>query len=473
MLFNSIEFILFLPLVFIFYWLINSKNIQLQNTLILVSSYVFYGWWDWRFLILIAFSTSIDFFCGLKIQKSNSPKVYLWVSIITNLGLLSYFKYANFFINSFIGSFSMMGVPFNEFSLSIILPIGISFYTFQTMSYAIDVYNKKIEATSDFISFAAFVSFFPQLVAGPIERASQLLPQFKTKRTFDLLKVYDGLKQILWGLLKKIVIADNCAEYVNIVFENSNSLSGSTLLLGLFFFSIQIYCDFSGYSDMAIGVAKLFGFDLMQNFSYPYFSRNISEFWKRWHISLSTWFKDYVYIPLGGNKVSQLKTYRNIALVFLISGLWHGANWTFVVWGAIHAVLLIGFSFINRNSKRKTDTPIEAKNMISIFTTFSIVNLSWVFFRSETLDQALNYLYRIFTTTLWVRPELPNAYIRTFGLVLLFILMEWVGKKDKYSIEKTFKNQPRFVRWTMYAVLILMIGLYMKTEETPFIYFQF
>ncbi len=471
MLFNSIEFILFLPIVFIAYWLITTKNIQLQNIFILLSSYVFYGWWDWHFLILIALSTCIDFFCGLKVQRSKAPKFFLWVSILTNLGLLSYFKYANFFIDSFISSFSFIGVPFNEFSLSIVLPIGISFYTFQTLSYAIDVYNKKIEATHDFISFAAFVSFFPQLVAGPIERAAHLLPQFKTKRTFNLARIYDGLKQILWGLLKKIVIADNCAEYVNIVFENSNSMSSSTLLLGLFFFSIQIYCDFSGYSDIAIGVARLFGFDLMQNFSYPYFSRNINEFWKRWHISLSTWFKDYIYIPLGGNKVSRFKTYRNIALVFLISGLWHGANWTFVTWGAIHAILLIGFSLMNNN--RKILSHIQSKDFISIIITFSTVSLSWVFFRAETLYQAFNYLYRIFTTSIWKSPELPNAYIRTLGLVLLFIFMEWIGKGNKYTIEKTFNNQSRSIRWTMYAAIILIIGLYMKTEETPFIYFQF
>lgn len=467
MLFNSLEFILFLFIVFISYWFITTKNSRLQNILILIASYVFYGWWDWRFLILIAFSTSIDFICGLKIQKSDTPKIYLWISILTNLGLLCYFKYANFFITSFIDSFSFLGVSLNEFSLSIILPVGISFYTFQTMSYSIDVYKKKIVATEDLISFAAFVSFFPQLVAGPIERASHLLPQFKKERTFNRAQIYDGLKQMLWGILKKVVIADNCAQYVNIIFENADSMSSSTLLLGLFFFSIQIYCDFSGYSDIAIGVARLLGFNLMQNFSYPYFSRNISEFWKRWHISLSSWFKDYVYIPLGGNKGSRLKTYRNIALVFLISGLWHGANWTFIVWGGIHAVLLICFSVFNHNST------IRISHFFSIISTFSLVCLSWVFFRAEALPQALNYLSRIFTTSLWVSPELPHSYIRTLGLVILFISMEWLSKETHYTLEKLFSNQPRLIRWMLYSVVLLIIGLYMKTEETPFIYFQF
>jgi D-alanyl-lipoteichoic acid acyltransferase DltB (MBOAT superfamily) len=305
MLFNSLDFAIFLPVVFLLYWFVFQKKIKAQNALVALASYVFYGWWDWRFLSLIIFSSVIDYFIGLQlenIKKDRYRSLLLWTSIFVNLGLLGFFKYFNFFIDNFLDAFSFFGYQIPNTSLNIILPVGISFYTFQTLSYTIDVYRKQLKPTKDFVAFTAFVSFFPQLVAGPIERASNLLPQFYKKRKFDYSIAVDGMRQILWGLFKKIVIADNCAKYANEIFNNSGNYSGTTLLLGALFFTFQIYGDFSGYSDIAIGTSRLFGFKLMKNFAFPYFSRDIAEFWRRWHISLSSWFRDYLYIPLGGSR---------------------------------------------------------------------------------------------------------------------------------------------------------------------------
>ncbi len=332
MLFNSIDFAIFLPIVFILYWSIN--DLKYQNLLIVLASYVFYAWWDWRFLILIVFSTIVDYSVGRKLKNAENQikrKILLWTSISINLGFLCYFKYYNFFLDNFISAFTLLGVRLESSSLNIILPVGISFYTFQTLSYTIDVDKRKLDPTKDFVAFSAFVCFFPQLVAGPIERATNLLPQFFQRRSFNYSNSVDGLRQLLWGLFKKMVIADSCAEYVNIIYGAEDLYPGSSLLLGSALFSVQIYCDFSGYSDIAIGSARLLGFDLMKNFAFPYFSRDIPEFWRRWHISLSTWFRDYVYIPLGGSRVGQFKQFRNIFVIFLLSGLWHGANWTFVI----------------------------------------------------------------------------------------------------------------------------------------------
>ena len=326
MLFNSLDFAIFLPIVFVLYWFVSNRNLQLQNSLIIAASLLFYGWWDWRFLSLILFSTLVDFNIGKRLkleQNKGRRKVLLWTSIVVNLGLLVFFKYYNFFVDNFIAAFSLFGQPIQGNTLNIILPVGISFYTFQTLSYTIDVYRKNLEPTQDIVAFTAFVCFFPQLVAGPIERATNLLPQFYKKRTFEYEKAVDGMRQILWGLFKKVVIADNCAEYANLIFNNYQDYSGSTLLLGAIFFTFQIYGDFSGYSDIAIGTSRLFGFNLMQNFATPYFSRDIAEFWRRWHISLSTWFRDYLYIPLGGSKGGTWMKVRNTFIIFLISGFWH------------------------------------------------------------------------------------------------------------------------------------------------------
>lgn len=352
MLFNSLDFAIFLPIVFILYWFVFQKDLKRQNLLIAITSYVFYGWWDWRFLGLIFFSTIVDYLVGNMLGKTTSPdrrKVLLWISILVNLGFLGFFKYYNFFLDNFKSAFSIAGYELNANSLNIILPVGISFYTFQTLSYTIDIYKKRLEPAKDFISFTAFVSFFPQLVAGPIERATNLLPQFYQKRKFEYVQAVMGMRQILWGLFKKMVIADNCSIYANHIFENSADLSGSTLLLGAVFFTFQIYGDFSGYSDIAIGTAKLFGFNLMQNFAFPYFSRDIAEFWRRWHISLSTWFRDYLYIPLGGSQGSIWMKVRNTFVIFIVSGFWHGANWTFIVWGALNAIYFLPLLLAKKN----------------------------------------------------------------------------------------------------------------------------
>ena len=377
MLFNSLDFAIFLPIFFILYWYVTNRNLQLQNFLIVVASYIFYGWWDWRFLFLIFFSSITDYIIGKCLQiteKEKYRKTLLWISIVTNIGFLGFFKYYNFFVDSFVTAFSFFGKSISVNSLDIILPVGISFYTFQTLSYTIDVYKRKLEPAKDIISFLAFVSFFPQLVAGPIERATNLLPQFYKKRVFEYDKAVDGMRQMLWGLFKKVVIADNCAEYANAIFNNYTDFSGSTLVLGAIFFTFQIYCDFSGYSDMAIGMSRLFGFNLMKNFAFPYFSRDIAEFWRRWHISLSTWFRDYLYIPLGGSKGSLLTIVRNTFIIFLVSGFWHGANWTFIIWGFLNALYFLPLLLVKRN-RRNLDIVAEnrvlptIKELLSMLTT--------------------------------------------------------------------------------------------------------
>ena len=355
MLFNSFEFLLFLPIVFILYWFV-FKNLQKQNILILIASYIFYSWWDWRFLLLILLSTLVDFTLGLQLKKTDHQqkrKYLLWGSLIFNLGLLGFFKYYNFFIDNWIDAWATLGFNMHLNSMNIILPVGISFYTFQSLSYTIDIYKNKLEPTKDIIAFASFVSFFPQLVAGPIERATNLIPQFYKNRVINYELFVSGIKLILWGLFKKIVIADNCAIYVNEIYDTYQDQSSITLILGVIYFSFQIYGDFSGYSDIAIGTSRLFGFNLMKNFNYPYFSKNIAEFWRRWHISLSTWFRDYVYFPLGGSRGNNLQKARNIFIIFLVSGFWHGANWTFVTWGGLHALFFLPLLLINKNRKKK------------------------------------------------------------------------------------------------------------------------
>ena len=406
MLFNSLDFAIFLPIVFLLYWFVAQKNLKLQNALIVVASYVFYGWWDWRFLSLIIFSTVVDYLVGQKLrveEKQSKRKVLLWTSILVNLGFLGFFKYYNFFLENFVDAFSLFGMQINANSLNIILPVGISFYTFQTLSYTIDVYKKKLEPTKDFIAFSAFVCFFPQLVAGPIERATNLLPQFYKKRTFEYHKAVDGMRQILWGLFKKVVIADNCAEFANQIFNNSADMNGSTLVLGALFFTFQIYGDFSGYSDIAIGTSRLFGFDLKQNFATPYFSRDIAEFWRRWHISLSTWFRDYLYIPLGGSRGGTWMKVRNTFAIFLVSGFWHGANWTFIIWGALNAIYFLPLLLTN-NNRKNLGVVAEGKllpsfrELFAMLTTFILTVFAWIFFRAEDLNHAFSYICLLYTS---------------------------------------------------------------------------
>jgi len=482
MLFNSIEFAIFLPIIFILYWFVANKNIKLQNFLIVAASYLFYGWWDWRFLSLIFFSTVIDFLIGKGLEKNEKPltrKYLLWISILINIGFLGFFKYYNFFIDNFMYAFSTLGIELNYQSLKIILPVGISFYTFQTLSYTIDVYKRKLKPTSEFITFAAFVSFFPQLVAGPIERASNLLPQFKKNRKFDYNQATDGMRQILWGFFKKIVIADNCAEYANLIFNNSADYGGSTLVLGAIFFAFQIYGDFSGYSDIAIGTAKLFGFNLMQNFAFPYFSRDIAEFWRRWHISLSTWFRDYLYIPLGGSRGTNYHKIRNVFIIFLVSGFWHGSNWTFIFWGGLNAIYFIPIMLMNKNRTNLNTIAHNkllpnANEFISMLFTFSLTVFAWIFFRSENLNHAFNYIGTILSNTLFAIPELKleSKLIITFLLLIFFIIIEWIGRESKYAIENFMNKWKIHYRYIFYYIILITI-IFFTGKSEDFIYFQF
>jgi alginate O-acetyltransferase complex protein AlgI len=478
MLFNSIDFAIFLPIVFFLYWFVAKNNLKLQNFLIVSASYLFYGWWDWRFLSLILFSTIVDYAVGRGLSREENiskRKVLLWTSIIINLGFLGFLKYYNFFLDNFITAFSFFGAEIKVNSLNVILPVGISFYTFQTLSYSIDVYKRKLEPTNDFIAFSAFVSFFPQLVAGPIERASHLLPQFYKKRTFEYSKAIDGMRQILWGLFKKIVIADNCAEYANLIFNNSDQYSGSTLVLGALFFTFQIYCDFSGYSDIAIGTSRLFGFDLMQNFNFPYFSRDIAEFWRRWHISLSTWFRDYLYVPLGGSRGGTLKKIRNTFIIFIVSGFWHGANWTFIVWGTLNAVYFLPLLLTNSNrnhldivSKGKLIPTLQ--EVFKIIFTFSLTCFAWIFFRAENIWHALSYISKIFSSELFTTPEIFP--IKIILLIIIFILMEWIGRENEYALSKLALRWKRPYRIAMYYAIIIAI-FFLGGNKQKFIYFDF
>ncbi len=482
MLFNSIDFAIFLPIVFIFYWFVSNKNLRLQNILIVVASCIFYGWWDWRFLILILFSTLVDYFVGIGLLHENNEsrrKTLLWTSIVVNLGLLGFFKYYNFFQENFVTAFTFFGGEIKPNSLNIILPVGISFYTFQTMSYSIDAYRRKLVPTKNFIEFAAYVTFFPQLVAGPIERATHLLPQFAQKRTFDYFKAVDGLRQILWGLFKKIVIADNCAKYANLIFNNSDDLSGSTLVLGALFFTFQIYGDFSGYSDIAIGTSRLFGFNLMQNFNYPYFARDIAEFWRRWHISLTTWLKDYLYIPLGGSRVGTSMKIRNTFIIFILSGFWHGANWTFIVYGLLNAIYFLPLLLtgINRNNLGIVALGKKfpsLREFTAMTITFWLVILTRIFFRAENMTHAISILSEILSPSLFTIPEFNGKLgaLTTILLVTIFMWLEWNGREHPYAIAKLGLTWKRPLRHAMYYALIISL-FWLGGEQQQFVYFQF
>ncbi len=482
MIFNSIDFAIFLPIVFILYWFVTNKNLRLQNLLIVASSYLFYGWWDWRFLSLIIFSTIVDYSVGIGLlnqENQTKRKVLLWTSIFVNLGFLGFFKYYNFFLDNFITAFSFLGTEIKANTLNIILPVGISFYTFQTLSYTIDVYKRKLEPTKDIIAFSAFVSFFPQLVAGPIERATHLLPQFYKKRTFESSKAVDGMRQILWGLFKKIVIADNCAEYANHIFNNSADMNGSTLALGAVFFTFQIYGDFSGYSDIAIGTSRLFGFDLMQNFNFPYFSRDIAEFWRRWHISLSTWFRDYLYIPLGGSHGGTWMKVRNTFVIFIVSGFWHGANWTFIVWGTLNAIYFLPLLLTNKN-RINMETVAHGKLLPSIkefafmLLTFGLTVFAWIFFRANDIGHALSYISEILSLSLFSIPYYVGIgyAIPTIVLIIVFISIEWIGREEAHAIGNFDLKCKRPYRWLFYYLLIFSIIKWGGNQQ-EFIYFQF
>lgn len=476
MLFNSIDFIIYLPTVFILYWFALKKNLKLQNILIVISSYVFYGWWDYRFLSLIIFSTIVDYTVGLAISKQENigkRKALLIVSLTLNLGLLGFFKYYNFFIESFTDAFTLLGADIKPSTLNIILPVGISFYTFQTLSYTIDIYKRKLVPETNYINFSAFVCFFPQLVAGPIERATHLLPQFKVKKELKQENISEGLKLITWGLFKKVVVADRLAEYVTILYDDPGQYYGLNVILGTIFFSFQIYYDFSAYSEIAIGTSKLLGFNLSTNFNRPYSAKSLKEFWSKWHISLTNWFKDYLYIPLGGNRTSKRRFYFNISLVFLLSGIWHGANWTFIIWGLLHATLWLIEHFVQNQKKSINTGQInEQKPVNSVFYKvfiFCLVNLTWIFFRSNTVADSLvilKNLLQINTPFEWVFSRFELAF--SIVLILFVQYIEFLkGKKNRLNTSSVL------IKNLYYYFLILMILFFGVYNNTEFIYFKF
>lgn len=479
MLFNSIEFAIFLPLVFLLYWFVFNRNLKLQNLFVVVASYVFYGWWDWRFLFLIAFTSLCSWGSGLLIERYKDnltkAKTISALNIVLNLLILGVFKYYDFFSKEFA---ELFGLSYDGLLLNIILPVGVSFYTFQALSYSIDVYRGKLKPTRDIVQFFAFVSFFPQLVAGPIERATNLLPQFEKSRQFDYDTAVDGLRQILWGLFKKMVVADNCAIYVDQVFSTYTNQSGSTLLLAAVLFTFQIYGDFSGYSDIAIGTAKLFGIRLMRNFNVPYFSRDIAEFWRRWHISLTTWFRDYVYIPLGGSRVSKAKVIRNTFVIFLVSGFWHGANWTFIVWGAYHALLFLPLILLGKNRKH-TDAVASGRMLPTLketgqmVLTFCLAVVGWIIFRAESIMQAWQYMCGLFNRSLFTIPWLDNRhyYVPVVMGIVVLLMVEWLQRKKDHAFDLS-DIKSHVLKFSIYFVMVAVLFWFGGHAEN-FIYFQF
>ncbi len=485
MLFNSLEFAFFLPIVFSLFWFLPKNRVTARNCLLLIASYFFYAWWDWRFLTLIFLSSLVDFIVGRRLvatTKNSVRKWWLFLSLFVNLGFLMAFKYYGFFVQSFVDAFSFFGYNFAPERLNIVLPVGISFYTFQTLSYTLDIYRGRIGPTKKVIDFFAYVSFFPQLVAGPIERASHLLPQFRKIKSFNFSWAMSGFRLILWGLFKKVVVADNCAMVVNQIFSQYQEYSGSTLLLGCVLFGFQIYGDFSGYSDIAVGTGRLFGFDLMQNFRIPYFSRNIAEFWRRWHISLTTWFRDYLYIPLGGSRGNRFRTLANVFIVFVVSGLWHGANWTFIAWGFVNAMMFVPLLLLNRN-RVYVDTPLSGKyfpsfqNLFKISVTFFLVNLSWIFFRSETITDAINYLGAIFDPSIFTIPYVFGIGLTHIGLICVVIMLlvyaEWLGKEEQQPIDSLVTRKDGLIYNIGFCTILITSVFFFGGQQQEFIYFQF
>ncbi len=470
--FVSLSFLLFLPLTFIAYWLLKNYW-RWQNMIILIASYIFYGWWDCRFLLLILVTSFSSYWSGLYIENSRQPHQRKWMAganIVLNLLILCFFKYFNFFAESLQNMADIFGWKLDMPTLQLILPVGISFYTFQSLSYTIDVYRRKIVATRDIVGFFAYISFFPQLVAGPIERATNLLPQMLTPRCFKYEEAVDGLRQILWGFFKKIVVADNCAIAVNMIWDSWQEQGAFALMLGMLLFSFQIYGDFSGYSDIAIGTAKLFGIRLSENFRLPYFSRTIQEFWRRWHISLMTWFRDYVYIPLGGSKKGRWVTLRNTFIVFFLSGLWHGANWTFVMWGVYNFALLVPAILSNRRIAKSANPPM-GKDILPISITFVLVTIGWVMFRAPQVDDAFFYLMHFMNAV--VRLQFGSIAMGKMAVVwcIVLILVEWLHR-DKHHALQLDESIPRYARWIIYYFVLFCI-FFFRGEEQMFIYFQF
>ncbi len=479
MLFNTFDYFIFLTTVFALYWFVFNKSLKWQNILVLIASYFFYGWWNWKFLGLLGLSTLLDYCYGFFVASPNKSKakLFLWLSILNNLGILAVFKYYNFFITEFEAAIGMFGIHFTPWLLKIALPVGISFYTFHGMSYVFDIYRGKLKPIRNFVEYSLFVAFFPLLVAGPIERANHLLPQIQTRRFFNYQQAVEGCRLILWGMFKKIVIADSLATVVNQMYEAPSEYNGLSLLFGMLAFSFQIYGDFSGYSDIAMGSAKLLGFELLSNFRFPYFSRDIAEFWRRWHISLSSWFKDYVYIPLGGSKEGKFKAFRNTIIIFLLSGFWHGASWNFIVWGGIHACGFLPLLFLDRNRKNVSDTVAQqslfpsAKEWGQMLLTFTFVTIAWVFFRAHTLTDAINYL-KLMTQGLLTENLFQNIADskgkRIFLYIIPIVLGDWYFRRNERQL-KQFRY--KYLFYFMISLVILYHFLNAKSDS--FIYFQF
>ena len=483
MLFNSLHYLFFLPMVFFIYWYLNNKSLKLQNFMLLAVSYFFYACWDWRFLFLLMFSTGLDYFTGLKMYDSTNEKnrkIWFWLSIVVNVGFLGIFKYYNFFAESLANTLTVIGFNVHFKTLEVILPVGISFYTFHGLSYVIDIYKKRIVPERNLVDYSLFVSYFPLLVAGPIERATHLLPQIKKTRVFNYNNAVDGLRQILWGLFKKVVIADNCAQFVNVIFDKPEAHTGSTLLVVIVLFAFQIYGDFSGYSDIALGSSRLFGIELLRNFNYPYFSRDIAEFWRRWHISLSTWFRDYLYIPLGGSKGGVLKKIRNTFIIFLVSGFWHGANWTFIVWGLLNALYIMpsiikNTNRINLDSIAKDSLFPSFKELAQVVLTFFLTCIAWIFFRAKSLEAAFNYLETLFSKSLFTLPQLQSNQISFKILVLLlifFLVIEWINRKENHGLYMR-ESDSKIYKWVLYFIVFAAIVGWGVATKSEFIYFAF
>jgi alginate O-acetyltransferase complex protein AlgI len=478
MLFNSFSFLIFLPVVFILYWFIFNKSLKWQNLLILFSSYVFYGWWSEKFLVLLIFSTCLDYLYGFGVASTNKrkSKTFLWLSVVNNLGFLGVFKYYNFFSVQFQTVFDLAGIHFNPVFLQVALPVGISFYTFHGMSYVFDIYRKVRKPVTSFIDYSVFVSFFPLLVAGPIERANHLLPQVQAKRVFNYSRAVEGCRLILWGMFKKVVIADSLAVIADNIFQNYHQHNAFSLIIGAIAFSFQIYGDFSGYSDIALGTAKLFGFELLSNFKFPYFSRDIGEFWRRWHISLSSWFKDYLYIPLGGSRAGKAKAVRNTFIIFLVSGFWHGASWNYVTWGFIHACGFLPLLLLQRNRQHVGDVVAQSKKIPTLkelgqmLGTFTFVTFAWIFFRSPTITDSFAYLKQIGSGILSNPKQFlaPPKGLSSFLYIIPFILIDWNFRHDERRL--TIKNP--YLKFAFYIVLGLLVFFFFG-KRSSFIYFQF
>ena len=485
MLLNSIEFLFFLPIVFLVYWGIgyarinDALKLRLQNVALLLASYAFYAWWDWRFLGLLVGMSLISWCCGYLINCSQytshfiNAKCLMITNVVLDLGVLALFKYYNFFIGSFADLF---GLQNSIHSMKIVLPLGISFFTFQAIAYVVDVYKRKIEPTN-LVDCLLYIGFFPKLLAGPIERPTNLIPQIQKSRVFEYDLAVDGCRQMLWGLFKKIVVADNCAIYVDQVWSTYDTQSGSNLLLAAILYSIQIYGDFSGYSDMAIGTAKLLGFRFRDNFLFPYFSRNMNEFWRRWHISLNTWFVDYLYIPLGGSRDGKWHTIRNIMIVFLLSGLWHGADWSFVAWGAYHGLLLVLLILLNQNTKYEHVVAYDRlypnlKEFGQMLLVFALATFGWMMFRADNMSQFIDYTARMCSADMLSIPCLINRdyYLPVALWITILFVVEWMMRNKKHGMDMA--TLPAYVRYMIYLMMVFIIGVF-GGQTTNYIYFQF